>query len=118
MPYQRPGVRSAWYSPRYCQTCRPQRWRGPAHAQWTGGRKIRKDYVYLWIGAPGRYQAEHILVWEERFGPVPRGFHVHHINENKRDNRIQNLCLLTNSDHQLHHKRGVPLEQLASVQFA
>lgn len=37
----------------------------------------------------------HRLVWEAFNGPVPKGMHVNHINEDKTDNRLENLNLMT-----------------------
>ena len=37
----------------------------------------------------------HSLVWEAFNGPVPQGMQVNHINENKSDNRLENLNLMT-----------------------
>ena len=41
------------------------------------------------------WQFVHILLWEERHGPVPRGHNVVFINGNKADVRIENLELIT-----------------------
>lgn len=51
----------------------------------------------------GRHRMEHDVVWEDHNGPIPRGFQVHHKNETKTDNGIENLELLPPLDHKRIH---------------
>lgn len=46
---------------------------------------------------------EHDIVWEEHNGPIPEGYEVHHRDENKRHNKIENLELLTSLEHKRIH---------------
>jgi hypothetical protein len=46
---------------------------------------------------------EHVLVWEWHNGPVPPGYEVHHLNEDKLDNRIDNLELVDDITHKRIH---------------
>lgn len=55
----------------------------------------------------GRYIYEHHLVWWENTGEiVPEGHVVHHKNEDKRDNRFNNLELLSGPKHSSLHNAG------------
>lgn len=52
----------------------------------------------------GTRDGEHRHVWRQANGPIPRGFVVHHRNEDKTDNRLDNLELMTRAEHaRLHH---------------
>lgn len=92
--------------PRLCAVCRerfhhPQ---GADHPHWRGGsRPNQRGYIVVWTG-PNKWGLEHRLVWEAAYGPIPKGMHVHHINHNKADNRLENLCIVSNSGHQALHK--------------
>ena len=37
----------------------------------------------------------HRMVWEEFIGPIPENMQINHINEDKTDNRLENLELVT-----------------------
>lgn len=47
----------------------------------------------------------HRVVWEFHNGPIPKGYSVHHIDGDKRNNNIENLELLRQSEHQSLHMR-------------
>jgi hypothetical protein len=51
-----------------------------------------------------RHQFEHRRVWEQHNGPLPEGFVVHHINGNRKDNRIENLQAMRRTDHVALHR--------------
>lgn len=46
----------------------------------------------------------HRWVWEKKYGKIPKGYEIHHIDGNKRNNSIDNLELLTPKEHSAKHK--------------
>jgi len=78
---------------------------------WRGGRHLKVGYWFVYMpGHPkannNRYVAEHRLIMEKSLGRylLPNEI-VHHINHIKTDNRIENLTILTKSEHHKHHSR-------------
>lgn len=89
--------------------------RGPDHPQFYG-RKICGGYVWIWNKERG-YVQEHRLIMERKLDrPLVEVEIVHHINRDRTDNRIENLELMSRSEHAKEHskesvaaRRGVKL---------
>lgn len=82
----------------------------PANAaliDWLRSAKTRLRDGYRMVSRHGRSHCVHRLVWEAWHGPIPAGHVVHHVNHKRDDNRIENLRVMTSSDHsRLHHKKA------------
>lgn len=73
-----------------------------------------KKGQFIYTTGKGRYKRKEIdghnvqysrYVWEKRFGKIPNGTIVHHIDKNKMNNNINNLALLAYSAHNLLHSK-------------
>lgn len=63
---------------------------------------------YTWHMRTGKSYYErrvllHREIWEAANGPIPTGYDIHHKNDNKTDNRLENLELLTHGKHSALH---------------
>ena len=54
---------------------------------------------YWQCGYQGKTRYIHRLVWEKFVGQIPEGFEIDHKNNQKDDNRLSNLQLLSRSDN-------------------
>ena len=61
----------------------------------------KKGYPTIWIN--GKSIKLHIYVWEKVNGEKPKGFDLHHKDFNKKNYKLSNLELLSQSDHQRLH---------------
>lgn len=78
--------------------------RGPASTAPGGyGQITPKGYRRVYDPTTKRYRMEHVVVWEAANGPVPPGHQVHHRNEDKLDNRLENLELVDALTHKRLH---------------
>lgn len=89
---------------------------GENHPRWKGGRIVcGLGYIKVRVGKehplsdPIGYAYEHLLVWVEAGNPKPPiGYNIHHKNGDKTDNRIENLELLSASEHMTLHNKEKP----------
>ncbi len=63
------------------------------------GLKEKRKYVVIRVD--GKQVREHRFVVEQHLGrKLTKNEHIHHINGNPQDNRLENLQVLSNSEHQ------------------
>jgi len=63
--------------------------------------KDKKGYPTIWVD--GKNIKVHVILWEEVNGSKPKGFDIHHKDFNKGNYDLDNLELLSQSDHQKLH---------------
>ena len=60
-----------------------------------------KGYKIIWLD--GKDVKIHVFVWERENGIKPKGYEIHHLDHNKGNYSLDNLELLTISDHRRVH---------------
>lgn len=90
----------------------------------TFGGKIYRRYpdsprphLRRYFSRSGGYGFLHRAVWEKKHGPIPLNCHIHHIDGDHLNNKIENLQCLPANVHREHHRpeysaRGRSKEQL------
>jgi hypothetical protein len=86
---------------------------GASNPRWNGGVRITQGYRT--ISHPSHpnaskdgYVREHVYMMSQHLGrPIAKNEIVHHINEDRLDNRLENLQVMTRSEHHSLHHRGV-----------
>ena len=85
---------------------------GPGHHLWKHGRHVSKGYQFVTVRGHERADKagkvrEHVLIAERVLGrPLAKTSPVHHVNENRADNRNGNLVICEdNAYHRLLHRR-------------
>lgn len=86
---------------------------GEEAPNWKGGKKKNnRGYVFIFLPKHSNsnnkgYIFEHRLIMEKKLGRFLKSIEVvHHINNDKSDNRIENLILFSNDiEHRAYHKR-------------
>ena len=86
---------------------------GEDNPAWKGGKFQRKDgYIMIWNSDDQKYELEHRLITEKHLGiKLNTNEQVHHINEIKNDNRIENLEIKLISEHTKHHHKGKDIDK-------
>jgi hypothetical protein len=101
------------------QSCHPCRFKFRHPRAGTGvPRRLNKN-GYITIQVNNRSVYEHRHVMENHIGrPLLSNEHVHHINGDRTDNRLENLELLPEADHlREHFTREVAVQRSRKAQF-
>jgi len=74
----------------------------PFHSRIRQPRTTRtyRRYVHTGQGWTIQYR----WLWSEAYGPAPDGFHIHHKDFNSLNDRLENLTLLSEADHEALHR--------------
>lgn len=79
-------------------------------------RRDKKTGYYLSSKKIGSKRLRlHVYVWMKAHGAVPKGFHVHHIDENKRNNELSNLQLIEGREHVVQHSKNYSEERIEAA---
>ena len=71
-------------------------------------KEFNDDIIKIWRGRRRiGFKLIYRLVWEIFNGPVPKGYDVHHIDNNKLNDRLDNLTILPHSMHSTESNTGL-----------
>lgn len=64
-----------------------------------GSERVNVDgYVEVKVSDPGKWRLKHRIIWEEAYGPIPRGHNVQFRDGNSQNLNIDNLYIISRAD--------------------
>lgn len=64
-----------------------------------GTERIDVDgYTYIKIAEPNKWKLKHRVIWEEKYGTIPKGYNLIFLDGNKQNLDLDNLILVSNSE--------------------
>jgi hypothetical protein len=76
---------------------------------------------YGWVGLCNEgevtYHRINRLVWQSHRGPIPEGHEIHHVNNEKLDNRLENLECVSGALHRRKHTAKLSEEEAAYTRW-
>lgn len=66
--------------------------------------RLDKETGYYLKSTPPRLRL-HRYIWEHEYGSIPDGFHIHHKDEDKSNNSLDNLELIDGRKHASYHAK-------------
>lgn len=104
--FRKHGIKSRSHDDSLIVLGKSGRFTGDKNPRWTGGKHTAKSgYVFVRMPTHPKackrgYVREHVLVWEKAHKKsLPKGWHVHHKNGIKDDNRPENLEAMSWQQH-------------------
>jgi hypothetical protein len=82
------------------------------------GKKFFKRRCGYWVCTTDNSLYAHRWVWMNNFGSIPKDMDIHHRDDDKANNDISNLLMLTPSQHLRFHwriKRENPAQLLLAI---
>jgi len=71
--------------------------------EFEGIRYYRRSHGYYQARCQDGYKCLHRSVWESKHGTIPKGFEIHHLDENFSNNLLANLSIWGISNHRSFH---------------
>ena len=77
---------------------KPGQWVGESHPSWKGGvQQPKSDCTHLWDGNNKRVRRPK-KVYEDAYGPIPKGFVIIHLDGNKDNDELTNLEAISRAE--------------------
>ena len=70
-----------------------------------GGPLSEAHGYFLTYDRQGKNCRIHRGCWEAYYGPIPKGYNIHHVDGNPLNNEIGNLACISHGEHTRLHKR-------------
>lgn len=70
-----------------------------SNARPVGDERIDVDgYTYIKVEQPNKWKLKHRVLWEEKYGDIPKGYNLIFADGNKQNLDLDNLILVSNSE--------------------
>lgn len=84
----------------------------PVNHREVGSRRITKDgYVEIKIAEPNKWCLLHRHIWQQKFGPVPKGHCLIFKDNNKQHCELENLMLVTRNELKILNREGLSVAE-------